>query len=408
MSILMLIFSILSWLIFGYLAFCTAYVLFFSVAGRLYPEQVYVAKSKPEHIAIFIPSYKEDSIILHTAQLAASHDYPQDRFWIFVIADHLKPETIEALELIPQTTVIPVSFDISTKAKSLQTAMSTVAASQFPITMILDADNVMADNCLYQVNEAFRSGARVVQCHRTAKNQESAVSLLDGISEEINNNIFRSGQCYIGHPSAIIGSGMAFETALIQEILSKPGLVDNPGEDREIDVELLKRHIDIMFLKGTYVYDEKVPNAAVFQKQRVRWLEAQLMHLKLLSSPEIRKSVKGGIYWNKLIQTLLLPRILLIGIFALLTIALLGSAWLLKVNYWHPAPLYWWICILAYFFGLIISVPMRYYSFKTLQALATIPTLVFAMFRSLLQVKPGRKEFIHTPKSFQHPDASIK
>jgi cellulose synthase/poly-beta-1,6-N-acetylglucosamine synthase-like glycosyltransferase len=408
MSILMLIFSILSWLIFGYLAFCTAYILFFSIAGRMYPEQVYVEASKPQNIAVFIPSFKEDSIILHTAQIAASHDYPNDHFSVYIIADHLKPETIAALQSIPQTTVIPVSFDISTKAKSLQTAISGIDPLRFPISMILDADNVMAKHCLYQVNEAFKAGARVVQCHRTAKNQESAVSLLDGISEEINNNIFRSGQCFIGHPSAIIGSGMAFETGLIQEILSKPGLVDNPGEDREIDVELLKRQIDVKFLKGTYVYDEKVPNAAVFQKQRIRWLEAQFMHLKLLSSPAIKKSVQGGVYWNKFIQTLLLPRILLIGIFGILTIALLLSAWFLDVSYWNPAPIYWWICIIAYFFGLIISVPVRYFSWNTVKALAKIPTLVFAMFKSLLQVKPGRKEFIHTPKSFQHPDASIK
>jgi cellulose synthase/poly-beta-1,6-N-acetylglucosamine synthase-like glycosyltransferase len=233
---------------------------------------VYVAKSKPEHIAIFIPSYKEDSIILHTAQLAASHDYPQDRFWIFVIADHLKPETIEALKLIPQTTVIPVSFDISTKAKSLQTAMSTVAASQFPITMILDADNVMADNCLYQVNEAFRSGARVVQCHRTAKNQESAVSLLDGISEEINNNIFRKGHIGLGVASALIGSGFVIQYKYCKDIMLG---IESPVEDKELEILLLRDKHKILYESDAYVFDEKVASSDVFMNQRRRWIASQ-------------------------------------------------------------------------------------------------------------------------------------
>ena len=34
------------------------------------------------------------------------------------------------------------------------------------------------------------------------------------------------------------------------------------------------------FLDDALVYDEKVASAGVFEKQRVRWLEAQVNHVK--------------------------------------------------------------------------------------------------------------------------------
>jgi hypothetical protein len=49
-----------------------------------------------------------------------------------------------------------------------------------------------------------------VQGHRTAKNTNNSWAILDAISEEINNNIFRKGHRVLGLSSAIIGSGMAF------------------------------------------------------------------------------------------------------------------------------------------------------------------------------------------------------
>ena len=61
------------------------------------------------------------------------------------------------------------------------------------LSMILDADNIMKEGCLESVNAAFQEGANAVQCHRTAKNQQTSVAVLDAISEEINNHLFRKG-----------------------------------------------------------------------------------------------------------------------------------------------------------------------------------------------------------------------
>ena len=96
------------------------------------------------------------------------------------------------------------------------------------IVMILDADNIMAPGCLEKVNAAFHAGL-AMQCHRTAKNKNTPVALLDAMSEEININLFRRGPSVAGLSAAPIGPGMAFQTAVDPGNLSSPRDPGKPG-----------------------------------------------------------------------------------------------------------------------------------------------------------------------------------
>ena len=49
------------------------------------------------------------------------------------------------------------------------------------------------NNFLKKINAAFAHGYVAVQGHRTAKNMNTSWAILDAVSEEINNNIFRKG-----------------------------------------------------------------------------------------------------------------------------------------------------------------------------------------------------------------------
>ena len=116
-----------------------------------------------------------------------------------------------------------LEVNLSMKSRSLHAALESPAVVNSDIVMILDADNIMAPGCLEKVNAAFHAGFKAVQCHRTAKNKNTAVALLDAMSEEININLFRRGPSLAGLSAAPIGSGMAFKTALIREIFSTRG-----------------------------------------------------------------------------------------------------------------------------------------------------------------------------------------
>ena len=263
----------------------------------------------------------------------------------------------------------------------------------------------MAPDCLEKVNAAFHAGFEAVQCHRTAKNKNTAVALLDAISEEININLFRRGPSLAGLSAAPIGSGMAFKTGLIREIFSTQGILENPGEDREIDMQLMRRHIKMEFLDDALVYDEKVTSAVIFEKQRVRWLEAQVNHVKRFFDADMKGTKKSFLFYNKFFQNLLLPRVLTLVVFfflaIIITVQLISDLPLLVPR------LYIWIAMMGlYFLTLLISIPRSFYRMQTLVALTKVPLLMVSMIRAVLQMKNKRTEFLHTPKSFTREEGN--
>src|SRR5579862_9474919 len=387
---------ILFLVLFIYLSSNTLYFFVISIGGRLYRPAKYFAVAEKKRIAVLIPSFREDAVIRMTAQKAKEHDYPLNCFDVFVAADQLTRETIEALRSIP-VNVLEVSFEISSKARSLNRLLNQIPEEKYDIAIILDGDNIMMPGCLEKVNAAFQRGFRAVQCHRVAKNKNNAVAVLDAMSEEINNNIFRKGQRALGFSSSTIGSGMAFEFKKLKQIYNKPGILGNPACDREVDFEIMKSEICIEFIDDAYVLDEKVSSRTVYQRQRTRWLESQIIHLGLFFDKSEGDIPKTKDYWNRLFFNLA-PQRLLFLLSYFLMFGIFVVEYFTKVQILFPEYLYWFAITVMFALVMIISVPRRLYSWSTLKALCHVPLLAFSMVKALFSMNVKRKEFLHTPK----------
>jgi cellulose synthase/poly-beta-1,6-N-acetylglucosamine synthase-like glycosyltransferase len=397
---MILVIQTLFLLLFIYLAVNTFYLLVFSIAGRTRNYKLYAPNADKKRIAVIIPSYKEDNVIVNTAMKAKQHNYPDHAFSVFIAADQLKRETVDTLLSIPVNVEVMNFSGNSSKAKSLNALINTIDESAYDIALVLDGDNVMEPGCLEKVNAAFHSGFRCVQLHRTAKNTNTEMAVLDGMSEEINNTIFRNGQRALGFSSCLIGSGMAFEFHKLKSILNIPSILENPGEDREIDTIIIKDGIEIEYIPDADVYDEKVSSEQVFQKQRLRWLEAQLNHMAIILSPSYFKGKRDRNFWNRLVINCMPPRLLLIALF--IPIFLIGAlSGYFEVALLSPGILYWALLFAALCISMLIALPSRYLTVRVLsQAFSKVFSAMAHMIRGLFQLKPGRKEFLHTPKSF--------
>ena len=192
---------------------------------------------------------------------------------------------------------------------------------------------------------------------------------------------------------------MAFKTALIRDIFSTKEILDNPGEDREIDMQLMLRKIKMEFLDDALIYDEKVATVRVFEKQRIRWLEAQLNHVRRFFDSDMKNAQKTTGFFNKFFQNLLLPRVLTLVVFCLISVMILIQHFF-QIPLIRPTSFLWVGMMIIYLLTLIISIPRIYYSSKTMRALSRLPLLMYAMIRVVLQMKKKRREFIHTPKTF--------
>lgn len=390
MEVIFQILNLIQALFFIYLSLATLYILIFAIGGLFRYKPKPACFDKDRKFAILIPAFKEDSVILESACDALQQNYPKELFDVIVIADSLKNETMQ--ELKNQYVIsIEVSFKLSTKSKALNKAMDQLS-EDYDFALILDADNIMEKDFLYKINKHFSDKFIALQGHRTAKNVNTPFAILDAISEEINNHIFRKGHRVLSFSSAIIGSGMAFEYKFFKNLMNTIDIV--AGFDKEIELKILRNNYKIDYLEDAYVYDEKVQQAEVFSSQREKWLSAQIHYFKRDLFPSFKLLLtKGNFdYFEKIIQFAQPPRILLLGVLVIINIFSL-----LFNNYGFTIA---WLstlggCVLAFFF----SIPMKFYNLKTIIALATLPKGFVLMFLSLLKVRNAKKEFTATKHS---------
>jgi len=388
----MLLFNYLQLILLLLLGLATCYIFVFSLAGLFYRQPSLNVSAGFRRIAVFVPGYKEDEVIVSVAREALKQDYPAEFYDVIIIADSFQPETILKLREFPLK-VIEVSFEKSTKSKALNKAMEQLV-EPYEIAVILDADNVMASDFLVRINGAFEQHCMAVQGHRTAKNTNTSLAILDAISEEINNHIFRKGHRVLGLSSAIIGSGMAFDYGYFKQLMSTVTAVG--GFDKEIELKMLKAGHKILYLDDAYVYDEKVQKAEVFSNQRRRWLSAQMHYFRHYFMDSVKTLfLKGNVdYFDKAIQFIQPPRILLLG--ALLIFGLLFSIInFLADNNFHYT-LAWGIVGTGGLLAFLFAIPGSHYNLKTAKAIMSLPKGMLLMFGSLLKIKGANKQFIHT------------
>lgn len=385
-------------IIFIYLSINITYLLIVSIAGIFYNRKTFQFSDEKKRIAVLITSYREDDVILNTVKTASEHNYPADKFDVFVAADHLRHSTIEALKKL-KAEINEVKFPSGSKARSLNFLLNKIHPLKYDIALVLDGDNIMMPGFLEKINTAFQKGYKCVQGHRTAKNRNTPVAVLDGISEEMNNHLFRKAQRALGFSSSLIGSGMAFEFPELVRIYNKPGILDNPACDREVDFEMLKTGTTIHYLGDAIVLDEKVSRQDVFENQRRRWLESQLTHLKLFFSKNEQVPRKTKDYWNKLFINLIPPRIFFVVIFSLIFIVcVLQFATHSNIT---GIKIFWWVLLFsAYVIAMVAAIPASFIKPSTFGALFHLPSLIISYLRAVFTMKSGRKEFVHTPKTF--------
>lgn len=379
-------------LMLAYLGGSAFYLLVFAAAALFPLRQKWPEPLTYKRFALIFPCYKEDEIIFEVVEDALEHNYPADKFDVVVIADGFRPETISRLKNYP-IILFDKNFEISTKTRAINHALRHLDEEKYDAVCILDADNLMADDFLLKMNRALHAGFVAVQGHRIAKNLNTHFAVLDAISEEINNRIFRKGQRIMGLSSALIGSAMAFEFRFFKNLMADVEVVG--GFDKELELRMLSNGIVIEYVDDAYVFDEKVQNARVFTRQRRRWLSAQYHYFGKHFIPAAKALItRGNIeYFNKALQYLQLPRLLLLGILFFL------AAFSLIFNETFCS-LCWATAFLMMLAAIVIAVPRGFYNINTFNSIMRLPLVFGYMLLSLLQIRGANKQFLHTKHTY--------
>ena len=183
------------------------------------------------------------------------------------------------------------------------------------------------------MNDAYEAaGTKAIQCHLLSQNRDTVAARLSAIFEEINNSIFRSGHVTLGLSAATASSAMAFDFSWFKaNIMETKTLWD----DKELEARLLRQHIFVDYFDNIKVFSEKTRRAEDFSRQRRRWIHSHfatiLRNIRYLPGAIITRHYD---LMDKIIQWMLLPRMIMMGIILLMGILMPAIYFTLAIKWW--------------------------------------------------------------------------
>lgn len=324
---------IVDWFFFIITAGTVLYLGIFSIAS-LFSKAANINEAKiKRRFIILIPAYKQDHVIEQTILSILAQSYPQRLFDVTVISDHQSEITNMRLAQYPITLLTP-NFAESSKAKSLQYAILNLPEFKiYDVALILDADNIVEQDFLTQINDAYESAAtKAIQAHTVSRNRDTAAARMDAIFEEINNSIFRKGHINLGLSASLADAGTAFDFKWFKENVMK---TKTSAEVKELESMLLRNQIYIDYFHNILIYGEKVRTTEKLNIQHGRWAAKQFRNLfrniKYLPSAVFNKQRDLA---DKIIQWLLVPRTIMVGIIMIMSLVLPFIYFTLVIKWW--------------------------------------------------------------------------
>ena len=371
-------------ILFIYFAICILYISVFSFASFFFHPIKITKKNIYNKFAILLPSYREDDVIDDSVDSLISQSYSNINYDIHVISDSMSTETNERL-IRKRINLYEVKFENSSKAKSLKYASKLL--HKYDYVIILDADNIVPYNYIEDINSfVSETGCIALQTHRQSKNINNNISYMDSVIEEMNNSIYRKGHNAINISSSIIGSGVVLDYKWFIENVQN---LESTGEDKEIEEQLLKQNHFIYYNEDIIFKDEKVSNKKSIKYQRRRWIGTQFNLLKLLLLNLLSVIKKGNInYIIKIIETIILPKSLLIGFLAITTLIITIISPIFSIV--------WWGMLILLLTSLYAAIPKYLRDKRLIIALSNLPHYFMMMFVNLFKIKSANKSFIHT------------
>ena len=319
--------------LFTFVCLTVVYIGIFAMAS-MFSQHEDTPKSRVENrFIILIPAYKNGVIAEQTVRSILGQTYPQRLFDVTVIADQLDEMSNFRLAQQPITLLTP-NFSKSSRAKSLQLAINNLPQFKlYDIAVVLNPGNIVEPEFLEQLNDAYEAaGTKAIQCHMLSQNRDTVSARLSAIFEEINNSIFRRGHVTLGLSAAASNSAMAFDFNWFKTNIMT---TTTTWDDKELEARLLRQHIFVDYFDDIMVFSEKTRSAEDFNRQRGRWLMSHLAtivrNIRYLPWAIIQRHYD---LVDKIIQWMLLPRILMMGIIIAMGIFMPFIYFSLALKWW--------------------------------------------------------------------------
>ncbi len=246
--------------------------------------------------AVLICARNEGNVIADLITTLKMQTYNQDNMNIFVMADNCTDNTASAAEAAGAKVYTRRNNRLIGKGYALEQLLRNIAADYsegFDGYFVFDADNVLKEDFIEQMDRVFSDGYDIVTSYRNSKNYGanwiSAGYALWFLRESRYLNHARS---LLGTSCAVSGTGFLLSRKVLEEIGGWP--FHMLTEDIEFSIDQITRGRKIGFCKDAELYDEQPVTFAQSWRQRMRWARGYLQVFRGYGMKLIKGALKGS------------------------------------------------------------------------------------------------------------------
>lgn len=270
------------------------YNLYFLLTSSFYfikNKKINKKSNKQNNFTILIPARNEEMVIANLINSLNKQNYNKNKYNIYVVINNTTDNTEKEAKKYGAN-IINCKNKINNKGDALKEAFDTLKDEKTDAYIILDADNIVNKQFLYEMNKSLNSGYKAAKSKMDIKgNEKNWVSNSYAIYFYIQNILFNEARNNIGLSSAVNGTGLMIK----KQIIDKYGFeVKTITEDIEFMAICSLNDIKIDYVKKAICYTEHPSNFKVSYIQRKRWTKGIYSGFKIYATNLTKHFFKNG------------------------------------------------------------------------------------------------------------------
>lgn len=260
-----------------------------------FPEKKKTTNDTLHKYAILIAARNEEKVIGNLINSLKNQNYPQEYIDIYVCADNCTDKTAEIARLNGAIVYKRENKAQIGKGYVLNYLLKEIAKQNkhYDAYIVFDADNILDNNYILEMNRTFNSGYEIITSYRNCKNYgDNWISAGYGLWYLHESSQLSSARMKLNTSCAVNGTGFLFS----QNILNK---CNNWNfflltEDIEFSVYNIINKEKIGYCSKAILFDEQPTNFKQSFQQRLRWSKGYLQVLKKYGLDLIKGVFKGS------------------------------------------------------------------------------------------------------------------
>ena len=252
---------------------CYAYQLVFVLIRFFVKDKKHTAK-KQHKFAVLISARNESSVIANLLESIHAQHYPKELLDIIVVADNCTDNTADIARQHGATVYERFNHNQVGKGYALDYAFSQIEKSvgidHYEGYFVFDADNILDENFVAEMNNVFDEGYNVLTSYRNSKNYDSNwISAGYALWFLREAKYINNARMMLGTSCAVSGTGFLVS----REVFEKNGGWKHHllTEDIEFSVGCALKGRRIGYCEKAVIYDEQPTSFRQSWDQRLRW-----------------------------------------------------------------------------------------------------------------------------------------